>query len=1772
YSTDNAGNVEAAQTAHVKIDKTAPTIAHAFLPLTYVDGAWSNQDVQVTFICGDSGSGVASCTAPVTKTAEGAAQQVTGTATDNASNTATNTAVVNIDKTKPTITATADRAANANLWYNDDVTVNFSATDELSGVASAPAAKTLGEGQNQSASGTASDTAGNSASAEITGINVDKTAPVLTASFPTGWHTGDVTVDWSCTDSLSGVALAPADDLVQGEGNDLASTRSCTDVAGNTATKTVSGIKIDRTAPTTGASVPTPLATGWYSDDVTVTLTGHDAVSGIGDTYFSVDGGDAQTYGAPFLFTTRGEHTIAFWSIDLAGNLEARTGNEITVKIDGAPPVTTVINPISPASGWFVTSGIPVAFTAADAESGISATYYSIDGGATQTYGEPFSAELGIGEHTITYWSVDLAANPEEKRSTTVWVDTVRPTITGVASPHANDLGWNNTDVDVTFTCTDAVSGIDPDVACGPDATLGIEGRDHMVEGVTADVAGNTNSATVGPIRIDKTAPTLTGAATTGANGAGWYRGDVTIDWTGYDLLSGIAVQPASSLITGEGSDLGASATVSDRAGNESTGAVSGVDIDRTAPVIEGLATTDPNEADWYQGQVIVDFTCSDTLSGVALCPTREVLSGNGAGQSVTSGPASDNAGNDSDGLVVGGINIDGTAPTTAADNQCSAVNGYCKGQTATVVLSALDQERLSGVKEIHYAIGDGAPQVIAGSTAVVNVPLDGSGSAAVSYWAVDRAGNAEAPKSVALRWDNIAPTVSHTLSPVPNASRWNRSDVTVTFTTTDDDPGSGVAHVTAPVTIDAETPATGLLVNGSAEDTAGNVGTDSVTVRLDKTAPGITGGIVSGTTGDNGWYLGPVAVHFDCSDALSGMASCPDDVTLTDNGTNTASGTATDVAGNTADDTVGGIRIDQETPTTGADVSGAHNNGWYTVPASVTLVGHDAVSGINATFYSLDGEDATEYTEPFSVGSQGEHTVTFWSTDLAGNTESESANTLTFQVDRVAPVTTVIKPHAPDSGWFLTGDVPVELEATDDGSGIAATYITIDDLPTVSYGQPMLTDLATGRHTITYWSVDQAGNTEAKRNLSVDVDAVKPSINGAASPEANDLGWNNTDVDVAFTCSDADSDIAGCGPDTTVANEGAGQLVTGTATDVAGNTSSTRVGPINVDKTAPTLSGTPTTDPNGAGWYSGDVTVGWTGVDGLSGIADQPADSLITGEGSNLGASANVADRAGNTAQATVSGVKIDRTAPTIDGRRTTEPNAAGWYNGQVTVDFSCTDSLSGVASCPTSEVLSDNGAGQSVTSAPATDKAGNDSAVRTVGGINIDGAAPVTTADNQCSKTNDYCTGDTATVVLRAVDQAGLSGVKEIHYTVDGGDPRVASGSSVTLSVPLAGSGSGRVSYYAVDHAGNREVSGGVALKWDNIAPMVSHVLSPLPNGVGWNTNDVTVTFSGKDDDAGSGLVDSSVTAPVTVSTETPVTGRTVLGQAMDTAGNIGTDSATVKLDKTAPTITAEIISGTQGSNGWYTGPVAVRFSCTDGLSGVAACPADVTLTDNGINTVTRTVADNAGNTADATRSGVRIDSSAPVITTVNVAGGFYLLGAAPSATCAATDDVSGLAGTCSVTVTGGRANGVGTFLWTATAIDTAGNTVTRTGTYQVVYRFDGFLQPINDTAHQVGVSTSVFKGGSTIPVKFQLRTANGMQVLSNTAPVWLTPFKGAGMSMPIDETVYAITADTGLTFRADGSHYSYNWKTPAGGNYYGIGVRLDDGQVYYVSIGLR
>ena len=62
------------------------------------------------------------------------------------------------------------------------------------------------------------------------------------------------------------------------------------------------------------------------------------------------------------------------------------------------------------------------------------------------------------------------------------------------------------------------------------------------------------------------------------------------------------------------------------------------------------------------------------------------------------------------------------------------------------------------------------------------------------------------------------------------------------------------------------------------------------------------------------------VTVHYTCTDALSGVASCPADQVFSADGINSSvNGTATDLAGNSANTVFGDVKIDKSLPTISA-------------------------------------------------------------------------------------------------------------------------------------------------------------------------------------------------------------------------------------------------------------------------------------------------------------------------------------------------------------------------------------------------------------------------------------------------------------------------------------------------------------------------------------------------------------------------------------------------------------------------------------------------------------------------------------------------------------------------------------------------------------------------------------------------------------------------------------------------------------------------------------
>ena len=87
-------------------------------------------------------------------------------------------------------------------------------------------------------------------------------------------------------------------------------TRTATEGAGTTSTVTIGPISVDKTAPTTTASVSgTAGLNGWYVGPVAVTLAAADALSGVVRTEYSLDG-SAWIAAASLTFSADGVHTV----------------------------------------------------------------------------------------------------------------------------------------------------------------------------------------------------------------------------------------------------------------------------------------------------------------------------------------------------------------------------------------------------------------------------------------------------------------------------------------------------------------------------------------------------------------------------------------------------------------------------------------------------------------------------------------------------------------------------------------------------------------------------------------------------------------------------------------------------------------------------------------------------------------------------------------------------------------------------------------------------------------------------------------------------------------------------------------------------------------------------------------------------------------------------------------------------------------------------------------------------------------------------------------------------------------------------------------------------------------------------------------------------------------------------------------------------------------------------------------------------------------------
>jgi sugar lactone lactonase YvrE len=249
-----------------------------------------------------------------------------------------------------------------------------------------------------------------------------------------------------------------------------------------------------------------------------------------------------------------------------------------------------------------------------------------VEGDTAQEPDETFTIQLSspVGATLADDRAVGTIVNDDEDDDPGNGDDTTAPQVTYSIDPPPNAAGWNNTPVQLTWTVSDAESGIASTSGC---ETRQLAADPTDLTFTCTATNGDGLSATVSAaVRIDRTPP----AVSCGTPDSLWHATDVSIPCTATDGASGV-VFPGSSftLSTGvvPGTETNAAATglvtVVDRAGNSiQAGPVAPIKVDKKAPTISIVSPQPRNYV--LNEPVTSQYFCSDDGSLVGSCVGTE--------------------------------------------------------------------------------------------------------------------------------------------------------------------------------------------------------------------------------------------------------------------------------------------------------------------------------------------------------------------------------------------------------------------------------------------------------------------------------------------------------------------------------------------------------------------------------------------------------------------------------------------------------------------------------------------------------------------------------------------------------------------------------------------------------------------------------------------------------------------------------------------------------------------------------------------------------------------------------------------------------------------------------------------------------------------------------------------------------------------------------------------------------------------------------------------
>lgn len=339
------------------------------------------------------------------------------------------------------------------------------------------------------------------------------------------------------------------------------------------------------------------------------------------------------TFSATHLYATIGHFNVTVTVTDKDGGVSTTAATVATIADVTPPVITPTVSGQSGANGWY-TGDVSVSWATTDAESGIST--------ANGCDASTLSSNTSAAGTTYTC-SATNGAGLTSTQSVTVKRDATAPAIAGTVNGTLGAAGWYTSDVAVTWSVTDAESGVSNSTGC--DALNVSSNTAGTTITCTATNAAGLSATKSVSFKRDANTPVVTPSVVGTMGNNGWFTSNVNVSWSVTNLgPSSATANCFPATLSNDSPSTAYSCTATSGAGLSTSQSVT-VKRDATKPAIGyagALAT--------YTVDQTVNITCaaSDAMSGLASnsCAPISGPAYNFIGLGSYSASATDNAGN----------------------------------------------------------------------------------------------------------------------------------------------------------------------------------------------------------------------------------------------------------------------------------------------------------------------------------------------------------------------------------------------------------------------------------------------------------------------------------------------------------------------------------------------------------------------------------------------------------------------------------------------------------------------------------------------------------------------------------------------------------------------------------------------------------------------------------------------------------------------------------------------------------------------------------------------------------------------------------------------------------------------------------------------------------------------------------------------------------------------------------------------------------------------